>query len=72
MIDIMGHASIALLNVGTGDTKLTFDKTNMAETIRAARIEGMEEARMLLARGGHLASSKSLGLYIDVARKAKS
>lgn len=29
---------IAILNVGTGDTKLTFDKNNPAETIRAGRI----------------------------------
>ena len=29
---------IAVLNVGTGDTKLTFDKNNPAETIRASRI----------------------------------
>jgi hypothetical protein len=32
------HGSVALLNVGTGDTKLTFDKDNPAETIRAQRI----------------------------------
>lgn len=29
---------LALLNVGTGDTKLTFDNKNPAETIRAKRI----------------------------------
>lgn len=32
------RGSVALLNVGTGDTKLTFDKDNPAETIRAQRI----------------------------------
>ena len=31
-----GH--VAILNVGTGDTKLVFDKTNPQECIRAARI----------------------------------
>lgn len=30
--------SIGILNVGAGDTKLTFDKSNPAECIRAARI----------------------------------
>lgn len=30
--------SIGILNVGAGDTKLTFDKTNPAEMIRAAKI----------------------------------
>lgn len=30
--------TIAVLNVGTGDTKLSFDKNNPAERIRAARI----------------------------------
>lgn len=29
---------VAILNVGMGDTKLTFDNKNLAETIRAARI----------------------------------
>lgn len=29
---------LAILNVGTGDTKLSFDKNNPAECIRAARI----------------------------------
>lgn len=29
---------IGILNVGAGDTKLTFDQNNPAETIRAARI----------------------------------
>jgi hypothetical protein len=31
---------VAILSVGEGDTKLTFDKSNPAETIRAARIVG--------------------------------
>ena len=30
--------TIGILNVGAGDTKLTFDKNNPAECIRAARI----------------------------------
>jgi hypothetical protein len=30
--------SVGILNVGAGDTKLTFDKNNPAECIRAARI----------------------------------
>lgn len=30
--------SIGILNVGAGDTKLTFDKNNPAECIRSARI----------------------------------
>lgn len=30
--------SVAILNVSAGDTKLTFDKSNPSETIRAARI----------------------------------
>lgn len=29
---------VSILNVGTGDTKLVFDKGNVAERIRAARI----------------------------------
>ena len=36
MEDNMG--TVGILNVGTGDTKLTFDKSNPAECIRAARI----------------------------------
>lgn len=31
-------SSVAILNVGSGDTKLSFDKSNPAERIRAARI----------------------------------
>ncbi len=31
-------SSIGILNVGAGDTKLSFDKNNPAERIRAARI----------------------------------
>lgn len=30
--------SVGILNVGAGDTKLTFDRSNPAECIRAARI----------------------------------
>lgn len=38
--------TVGILNVGAGDTKLTFDKTNMAETIRAGQI-----VRDMLRRG---------------------
>ena len=34
----MSAGSIAILNVGAGDTRLSFDKANPAEAIRAARI----------------------------------
>lgn len=37
---------IGILNVGAGDTKLTFDKNNPAERIRSARI-----AHLMLMRG---------------------
>ena len=39
-------ATIGILNVGAGDTKLTFDPTNPAEMIRSARI-----VRDMLRRG---------------------
>lgn len=34
----MVNGQVGILNVGAGDTKLTFDKSNPAERIRAARI----------------------------------
>lgn len=34
----MSTGTVAILNVSTGDTKLSFDKNNPAERIRAARI----------------------------------
>ncbi len=34
----MDSGTIGILNVGTGDTKLSFDPKNLAERIRAARI----------------------------------
>jgi hypothetical protein len=34
----MENGSVGILNVGAGDTKLTFDDSNPAEAIRAARI----------------------------------
>ncbi len=34
----MNIGQVGILNVGTGDTKLSFDKSNPAERIRAARI----------------------------------
>jgi hypothetical protein len=39
-------SDVSILNVGTGDTKLSFDKNNPAERIRAARI-----VRDMLRRG---------------------
>ena len=32
------HGELSILNVGDGDTKITFDKRNVGETIRAKRI----------------------------------
>ena len=32
------NGSVAILNVGAGDTRLSFDRTNPAEVIRSARI----------------------------------
>lgn len=49
---------LAVLNVGTGDTKLTFDKSNPAETIRAERI-----VQDMLRRG--------YALLIEVKKKEK-
>lgn len=34
----MNTGTVAVLNVGAGDTKLSFDKNNPAERIRAARV----------------------------------
>lgn len=34
----MNNGQVGILNVGAGDTKLSFDKKNPAERIRAARI----------------------------------
>lgn len=34
----MSKGSLGILNVGTGDTKLSFDKSNPAERARAAKI----------------------------------
>lgn len=34
----MNTGTVGILNVGAGDTKLSFDKSNPAERIRAARI----------------------------------
>lgn len=49
-------ATIGILNVGAGDTKLSFDPTNPAECIRAARI-----VKDMLRRG--------YALLIDSGRK---
>lgn len=40
------NGQVGILNVGAGDTKLSFDKSNMAERIRAARI-----VKDMMARG---------------------
>jgi hypothetical protein len=50
--------SVAILNVGAGDTKLTFDKSNPAESIRAARI-----VKDMLRRG--------YALLVEVEREGK-
>lgn len=57
----MRQPSIALLNVGEGDTKLTFDKKNMAETIRAARI-----VKDMLRRGYTLIIEPEPGKFAKV------
>lgn len=50
--------SIGILNVGAGDTKLTFDKNNPAECIRAARI-----VKDMLRRGYALLVDTGEGKY---------
>ena len=50
--------SVAILNVGAGDTKLTFDRDNPAESIRAARI-----VKDMLRRG--------YALLVEVEREGK-
>lgn len=57
----MRQPSIALLNVGEGDTKLTFDKNNMQETIRAARI-----VKDMLRRGYTLIIEPTPGQFAKV------
>lgn len=52
---------IGILNVGAGDTKLTFDKDNPAETIRAARI-----VKDMLRRGYALLIKTPEGQYTRV------
>lgn len=54
-------ASIGILNVGAGDTKLTFDKNNPAEVIRSGRI-----VRDMLRRG------YALLVEVDDGKKGKS
>src|ERR1700677_2068082 len=51
-------SEVAVLNVGAGDVKLTFDKSNPAERIRAARI-----CKDMLRRG--------YSLLIEVERDGK-
>lgn len=51
-------ATIGVLNVGAGDTKLTFDKSNPAECIRAARI-----VKDMLRRGYALLVDVGEGKY---------
>lgn len=50
--------SVGILNVGAGDTKLVFDRTNPAECIRAARI-----VKDMIRRG--------YALLIEVEKNAK-
>lgn len=54
-------ASIGILNVGAGDTKLVFDKANPAEVIRSGRI-----VRDMLRRG------YALLVEVDNGKKGKS
>lgn len=49
---------VGILNVGAGDTKLTFDKSNPAECIRAARI-----VKDMLRRGYALLVDRGDGKY---------
>lgn len=50
--------SVGVLNVGAGDTKLTFDRSNPAECIRAARI-----VKDMIRRG--------YALLVEVEKNAK-
>lgn len=57
--------SLSILNVGAGDTKLTFDNSNPAEAIRAARIvkDMLRRGYALLVeveRGGQKAYERAL------------
>lgn len=54
----MDNGSVGILNVGAGDTKLTFDDSNPAEAIRAARI-----VKDMLRRG--------YALLVEVERDGK-
>lgn len=49
---------VGILNVGAGDTKLTFDRNNPAECIRAARI-----VKDMLRRGYALLVDRGDGTY---------
>jgi hypothetical protein len=52
------NGSVAILNVGAGDIKLSFDKSNPAERIRAARI-----VKDMLRRGFALLVEVEPGKY---------
>ena len=52
------HGSVGILNVGAGDTKLTFDPKDPAECVRAARI-----VKDMLRRG--------YALMVEVTRRGK-
>lgn len=52
------NGEVGILNVGAGDTKLTFDKSNPAECIRAARI-----VKDMLRRGYALLVDRGDGKY---------
>jgi hypothetical protein len=54
----MSEGTVGILNVGAGDTKLTFDRSNPAECIRAARI-----VKDMIRRG--------YALLIEVEKNAK-
>lgn len=54
------NGEIGILSVGAGDTKLSFDKTNPAECIRAARIvrDMLRRGYALLIATGHTEDGK--------------
>lgn len=68
----MSAGSIAILNVGAGDTRLSFDKANPAEAIRAARIvkDMLRRGYALLVeveRDGQKAFERALDFREDTA-----
>lgn len=58
----MSYGSVGILNVGAGDTKLSFDPTNPAEVIRAGRIvkDMLRRGYALLVATGKDADGRSV------------